>query len=421
MSLENETIENNTQSTENVENINNEKILITNYKDYDMSEKIQLYESFDTMDLNENVLRGIYSYGFDEPSDIQKLAIKPVTEGRHIIAQSQSGTGKTATFMISILNNIIVEKKETQAIVIAPTRELADQIYKVFLALSEYTNITGDLCIGGSLKNKYSYYDKVDQQVIVGTPGRLSDLISKNIIKAKNLRMVVVDEADDVLSTSFQKQIVKIFQSLNQGVQICLFSATIPDEIFILTDKLLTDPLKILVKDEELTLEGIKQYYIFLGDDENLKLDTLCDLYKRISIGQAMVYCNKRFKVEQLTNELREENYSVAMIHGEMQQKERKEVMKQFRNGDFRILVSTDITARGIDIQQVSLVFNFDVPKDPNTYLHRIGRSGRYGRKGVAINFVVNKDQNKIKSIENAYKIKIDPLPGNVEDVIQQI
>ena len=419
MSLQTET---NTKTNEEVNEEVNEN-LITNCGDYDMSEPIKLYESFDQMGINENILRGIYSYGFDEPSAIQKLAIKPVIEGRDIIAQSQSGTGKTATFMISILNNIDPSKKHTQAIVIAPTRELADQIYKVFKELSEYTEIRGDLCIGGSMKNKYSYYEVIDHHVIIGTPGRLSDLISKDIIKTNNLRMVVVDEADEVLSTSFQKQIVKIFQKFKpeMGVQVCLFSATIPDEMFILTDKILNNPLKILVKDEEVSLDGIKQYYVFLGDDDNLKFDTLCDLYQRISIGQAMVYCNKRYKVEELTNYLRTENYSVAMIHGEMQQKERQNVMKQFRNGDFRILVSTDITARGIDVQQVSLVINYDVPKDPNTYIHRIGRSGRYGRKGVAINFALNSDQSKIKSIENAYKIKIDPLPKDVENIIQQI
>jgi len=205
------------------------------------------------------------------------------------------------------------------------------------------------------------------------------------------------------------------------GVQVCLFSATIPNEMFILTDKILKDPIKILVKDEELSLDGIKQYYVFLGDDDNLKFDTLCDLYQRISIGQAMVYCNKRNRVEDLTNYLKKENYSVSMIHGEMQQKERQSVMKQFREGEFRILVSTDITARGIDVQQVSLVINYDVPKDSSTYIHRIGRSGRYGRKGVAINFALNSDQSKIKNIENAYKIKIEPLPKDVENVIEQI
>jgi superfamily II DNA/RNA helicase len=396
---------------------------ITHYKDYDISEKIKLYNNLDSMGLDENVLRGIYSYGYEEPSDIQKLAIMPVIQGRDIIAQSQSGTGKTATFMISILNKIDPKKKCTQAIVIAPTRELADQIFKVFKYLSEYTEIRGDLCIGGAIKNKYSYYEVIDHHVIIGTPGRLSDLISKDIIKTNNLKMAVIDEADEVLSTSFQKQIVKIFYKFKPEleIQVCLFSATIPDEMFILTDKILNNPIKILVKDEELSLDGIKQYYVFLGDDDNLKFDTLCDLYQRISIGQAMVYCNKRYKVEELTNYLKKENYSVSMIHGEMQQKERQNVMKQFREGEFRILISTDITARGIDVQQVSLVINYDVPKDPNTYIHRIGRSGRYGRKGVAINFALNSDQGKIKGIENAYSIKIEPLPKDVENVIEQI
>ena len=198
MSLQTETeTKTNEEVNEKVNEEVNEEVnenLITNCGDYDMSEPIKLYESFDQMGINENILRGIYSYGFDEPSAIQKLAIKPVIEGRDIIAQSQSGTGKTATFMISILNNIDPSKKHTQAIVIAPTRELADQIYKVFKELSDYTEIRGDLCIGGSMKNKYSYYEVIDHHVIIGTPGRLSDLIIKDIIKTNNLRMVVVDE-----------------------------------------------------------------------------------------------------------------------------------------------------------------------------------------------------------------------------------
>ena len=392
--------------------------LINNYL---VSEKIDCYDSFDNIGINEDILRGIYSYGFTQPSPIQKLAIKPFIDERDLIIQSHSGTGKTATFMISILNRINPELKKTQAVVVAPTRELAKQIYSVYQSLSNYTDITGYFCIGGSLRNKYNYNEDINQHIIIGTPGRVSDLIGKNIIKTNNVKMLVIDEADDVLSISFQKQLVKIFDSLSDATQLCLFSATIPSELFILTDKMLKNPLKILVKDDELSLKGIQQYKVYLGNTDEYKYATLCDLYNRISIGQAMIYCNKRYIVDELTNKLREDNFSVSQIHGEMQQKEREQVMQQFRDGITRILISTDVLARGIDVQQVSLVINYDIPKDPDTYIHRIGRSGRYGRKGIAINFETNRDRNSLKSIEMAYNIKVETLPNDIEKLVKHI
>ena len=389
--------------------------------DYLVSEEINVYEKFDNMGLKNDVLRGIYSYGFEEPSKIQRLAIKPFLDGRDIIAQSQSGTGKTATFMIPILNSIDTELNETQALVIAPTRELAEQIYKVYVELSGYTKVTGYFCIGGSLKNKYSYNEEINHHIVIGTPGRISDLVGKNIIKSNNIRMLVIDEADDVLSTSFQKQVVKIFGCMNDKCQLCLFSATIPYEMFVLTDKMLKNPLKILVRDEELNLNGIRQYMVYFGDSDTEKYNVLCDIYNRISVGQSMIYCNRRREVDELTNALKDDSYSVSQIHGDMQQKDRLSVMKQFRDGLTRVLISTDVLARGIDVQQVALVINFDIPKDPDTYMHRIGRSGRYGRKGIAINFVMGKDKSKIKNIENTYKIKIDDLPNDFEKLVRHI
>lgn len=392
--------------------------LIDNYL---VSEKIDSIKSFDNMGIKEDILRGIYSFGFNEPSQIQRLAIKPFIDGGDMIVQSHSGTGKTATFMISVLNKIDPEINGTQAIIVAPTRELANQIYMVYKNLSTYTDITGYFCIGGSLRNKYNYNEDINHHIIIGTPGRISDLIGKNIIKSKGIKMLVIDEADDVLSISFQKQLVKIFDCLNKNTQLCLFSATIPTEIFVLTDDLLNDPLKILVRDEELSLKGIQQYKVYLGNTDEYKYETLCDLYNRISIGQSMIYCNKRHIVDDLTNRLRDDNFPVSQIHGEMQQKERQSIMKQFRDGQTRILISTDVLARGIDVQQVSLVINYDIPKDPNTYIHRIGRSGRYGRKGIAINFETSRDRNNIKSIESTYGIKIDTLPNDIERLIKHI
>ena len=175
------------------------------------------------------------------------------------------------------------------------------------------------------------------------------------------------------------------------------------------------------LKDDELSLKGIQQYKVYLGNSDEFKYETLCDLYNRISIGQAMIYCNKRYIVDELTNRLRDDNFSVSQIHGDMQQKERESVMQQFRDGTTRILISTDVLARGIDVQQVSLVINYDIPKDPDTYIHRIGRSGRYGRKGIAINFETNRDRNSLKSIEMAYNIKVETLPNDIEKLVKHI
>lgn len=398
-----------------------EEVSSVEFDNYIISEKIVKYTNFDDIGLNDKILRGIYGNGFEKPSPIQKLAIKPMVDGRDMITQSHSGTGKTGTFMIGILSNIDESLKSTQAVVVAPTRELAGQIFDVFTDLSRFTKITGCLCIGGTLQNRYNYNKSNSENIIIGTPGRISDLMNRNVIKNENIKILVIDEADDVLSSSFKKQNDKIFSSIPKTAQICLFSATIPDEMFGLTEKLLNNPLKILVKEEELTLEGIQQYYVYVGNNDKYKFETICDLYDRISIGQAIFYCNKRYVVEELSERFKELNFSVSQIHGEMRQKERQSVMKDFRVGNTRVLITTDVLSRGIDVQQVSLVINYDVPRDTDTYLHRIGRSGRYGRKGVAINLITDRDTTKIRNIESVYKIKIKELPSNIGDIIKFI
>ena len=298
-----------TKQTEQVKEELKEEVTSVEFDNYVINEDINKYSSFDDIGLKDEILRGIYGYGFENPSPIQKLAIKPMIEGRDMITQSHSGTGKTGTFIIGILSNIDENINETQAIVVAPTRELANQIYEVYQNLSRYTKITGCICIGGTLQNRYNYNKKNTEHIIVGTPGRVSDLINRGIISSEYIKMVVIDEADDVLSSSFKKQNEKIFTSVPKTAQICLFSATIPDEMFGLTEKLLNKPLKILVKEEELTLEGIKQYYVYIGSNDRYKFDTMCDLYNRISVGQTMIYCNKRYVVEELSDKFKSLNF----------------------------------------------------------------------------------------------------------------
>ena len=388
------------------------------FENYELNKNLDFYDSFENIDLGlkDEILKGIYSYGYENPSQIQRVAIKPIIDGSDLVIQSHSGTGKTATFIIGLLQRVNPEFCQPQCIIVSNTRELADQTYKVFLQLSAYTNIKCNLCIGGDMQYKYNS-DNIKEQVIIGTPGRISDLINKDIINSDQIKLIVIDEADDVLSTSFRKQVKKIFQKIPKESQVILVSATIPPEMASLFDNILKpDYISILVKDDELTLDGIIQYYINL--DENYKLDALIDLYKFVSIGQAIVYCNKKQKADELKYSLLEQNFSVSLLHGDMIQKERDEIMTEFRTGKTRILITTDILSRGIDIQQVSLVINYDMPKYPQTYIHRIGRSGRFGRKGSAINFVTKKERNILSFIKKMYNTDIQPLPSNVSDLI---
>ena len=388
------------------------------FENYELNKPLEYYDKFENEEigLKDDIIKGIYSYGYEKPSPIQRIAIKPIIDGCDIVLQSQSGTGKTATFLIGMLNRLDQELHQPQSIIISNTRELADQTFKVFNKLSQYTKLKGNLCIGGDMQHKYTA-DNIKDDVIIGTPGRISDLINKNIINCANIKSIIIDEADDVLSTSFRKQIRRIFQKIPKETQVILVSATIPPEMSELFDLLLKpDYVSILVKDDELTLDGISQYYINI--DEQFKMDALMDLYKFVSIGQAIVYCNKKNKADELKFSLSEQNFAVSVLHGDMMQKEREEIMAEFRSGKTRILITTDILARGIDIQQVSLVINYDMPKYPQTYIHRIGRSGRYGRKGNAINFVTKREKNIIMFIEKMYNTRINMLPSNVSDLL---
>jgi translation initiation factor 4A len=381
------------------------------------AEEYPVFESFDDYDLKENLLRGIYSYGFEKPSAIQQRGIKPILDGRDTIGQAQSGTGKTATFTIGCLQRLDYNLKACQALILAPTRELAQQIQKVALALGDYLNVKCHACIGGT-----SVRDDIDklregQHLVVGTPGRVFDMIGKRHLRVDDLVTFVLDEADEMLSRGFKDQIYDIFKTLPPNVQVCLFSATMPPEILDLTTKFMRDAVRILVKKDELTLEGIRQFYVAI-EKEEWKLDTLCDLYETLTITQAIIYCNTRRKVDFLADQLTKRDFTVSTMHAELDQKERDLVMREFRSGSSRVLISTDLLARGIDVQQVSLVINFDLPQNMENYLHRIGRSGRFGRKGVAINFVTNNDVRAMKDIERYYHTQIEEMPMDIADLI---
>merc|ERR1711934_763759 len=377
----------------------------------------EVCENFDDMHLREELLRGIYAYGFEKPSAIQQRAIVPCVKGHDVIAQAQSGTGKTATFSISILQQVDTKLNSCQALVLAPTRELAQQIQKVVMALGDYMGAQCHMGIGGTSVREDMRKLDAGQHIVVGTPGRVYDMISRKVLRPTDIKQFVLDEADEMLSRGFKDQIYDVFRFLNQEIQVILLSATMPAEVLEVTKKFMRDPVRILVKKEELTLEGIRQFYISV-EREEWKLDTLCDLYETLTITQAVIFCNTRRKVDWLTEKMHQRDFTVSAMHGDMDQKERDVIMREFRSGSSRVLITTDLLARGIDVQQVSLVINYDLPTNRENYIHRIGRGGRFGRKGVAINFVTDDDKRALQDIEKFYNTQIDEMPMNVADLI---
>ncbi|KAG1715038.1 Eukaryotic initiation factor 4A-II [Nymphon striatum] len=559
----------------------------------------EVVDNFDDMELNEPLLRGVYAYGFEKPSAIQQRAIMPCIKGHDVIAQAQSGTGKTATFSISILQQINPEIRECQALILAPTRELAQQavesknntlnifktclliashsriahsekkllqvqqtlqtkiettlhvdpehvsesietesaedvitkardmdiliekikekmtianrnqkiqlltliplsighlkryvqdsftnlllkvntpttvtgrkynisetdqkniqddwttfmfkvlfldstasqivkykIQKVVLSLGDYMNTMCHACIGGTNVRDDMRKLEAGTHIVVGTPGRVFDMMQRRALRSEYIKMFVLDEADEMLSRGFKDQIYDIFRVLNPNIQarflsdvpgqaksldyVILLSATMPMDVLEVTKRFMREPIRILVKREELTLEGIKQFFVNVNKEE-WKFETLCDLYETLTITQAVIFCNTRRKVEWLTAKLHEKDFTVSAMHGEMEQKERDLIMREFRSGSSRVLITTDLLARGIDVQQVSLVINFDLPNNRENYIHRIGRGGRFGRKGVAINFVTDDDKRTMHDIEQFYNTKVDEMPMNVADLI---
>jgi len=392
-------------------------LLSKDIEDVVATDELKVYDTFEEMKLREEILQGIYAYGFEAPSAIQRKAIVPFVTGRDLIAQSQSGTGKTATFVIGMLQQLDPKNRNLQAVILAPTRELAKQIYKVVKDLNDYTKYEVKMVIGGMRRSKYSYDYDDEYQIMVGTPGRISDMITKKLVDMRHLKVLIMDEADEMLSQGFREQMVKILNGIPEESQVGLFSATIPPEMIKITKKFMNKPLQILVKKSEVTLEGIKQYYVVI-DNEDDKFDCLCELYSTIRITQSIIYVNHKSTVSWLTKNLEERDFTVSCISGGMTSEERNEIMEKFIKGDTRILISTDLLSRGIDVQQVSLVLNYDIPYDKETYVHRIGRSGRYGRKGVAINFVSHKDYKKFKAIIDHYETTIEELPSDIGSLI---
>jgi superfamily II DNA/RNA helicase len=392
----------------------------TEIKTSDENEVFPEISNWDELEISPDLLRGIFAYGFEKPSPIQKKAITPILGGKDVIAQAQSGTGKTAAFTVGLLNAVKLDEPNTQVLVLSPTRELSKQSASVIQQIGcMMKGLTTQTLVGGTYVDEdISIFKKNVPHVVVGCPGRVFDMMRRNVINSKKIKMVVIDEADELLSSGFKEQLYNIFQHFNRDIQVVLFSATLPENIYEITDKFMRNPVKIIVKAEQLTLEGIAQYFVALDDDQQ-KYATLKDLYSFFSVSQCIIYCNSVKRVTDLYEAMKEDNFPVCCIHSSMEKDARDNSFAEFRTGQSRVLISSNVTARGIDIQQVSVVINFDVPKDVHTYLHRIGRSGRWGRKGVGINFITRRDVFKIKEIEEYYACQIEELPAKLDSVMR--
>ena len=379
-----------------------------------IQDELRMYESFDEMGLTDELTRGVYSYGFENPSKIQKLAIVPMSKHTDILAQSQSGTGKTGAFTVGSLSIVDTSIKAPQVLVICPTRELAQQTERVARALGTYMGLKVLSATGGNqLRNDISAL-KAGAQFVVGTPGRIFDLIRRGDLSVEHIKYVILDEADQMLEDLFAEQIKAILDNkFPSNTRLALFSATMPQNVIEIAETYLNNPVRILLPPDEVTLEGIKQYYVGC-EREDWKLPILLDLYQQIAVNQALIYVNKRQKAEWLAKQLSAQGFTLEYIHGEMEVGERKKRMEDFRSGTVRVLISTDLLARGIDVQQVSLVVNYELPIQRENYVHRIGRSGRYGKKGVAINLTYGDELNTLKEIERHYSTTVHELPEDL-------
>jgi translation initiation factor 4A len=373
--------------------------------------------SFDDMALDEKVLHGVYSKGWEHPSPIQAKTICTLASGRDVIAQAQSGTGKTGAFTIGALARFKPSKSGPTIVALEPVRELAHQTAECFAEIGKYMRINSVLCIGGtSMQDTKTRLKTAD--VVVGTPGRILDLMQRGWLTLAHVRTAIIDEADEMLSHGFIDDIRTIVNALPVDAQVSVFSATFSPDDLAITRKFAPNAVQIMAKQETLTLAGIRQFYVAVERDHD-KLDVLLDLFADLSIGQCVVFANTRQRVEMLCAELNKNDFTPVAIHSEMTQQERQAALNRLRTGDARVLVSSNLVARGIDIVGISCVFNYDLPRDTATYLHRIGRAGRYGKKGTTICLVEPRDIRTLQQIEQFYETSIQELPSNIVSILR--
>ncbi|EAN88971.1 Eukaryotic initiation factor 4A-1 [Trypanosoma cruzi] len=387
---------------------------IVEKEETDIQANVLAIPTFEAMGLKEELLRGMYGYGYKKPTAIQKRFIVPFTQSRDLVAQASSGSGKTSAFCICLLQVCQSALRETQGLVLSPTRELALQTQDLCNNIGHHMGLAAYASIGGKSVEDDIRRLESGVQIVSGTPGRVFDMIKRRHLRVNHLKTLVLDEADEMLGKGFKAQIHDIYRMI-PPLQVVLVSATLPVDVLEMTEKFMTEPVRILVRRDEITVDSIMQYFVAVDEEKN-KFETLCDLYDTLTIAHAVIFCNTRKKVEQLAKKMRKEKFSVSCMHGDMPQAERDEIMRNFREGKSRVLISTDLWSRGIDVEQVSLVLNYDLPFSREQYIHRIGRTGRMGRKGLAISFVKHDELRLLRDVEQFYATQIEELPANIAD-----
>lgn len=388
---------------------------------------IQEYPSFEDMPIKEDLLRGLLTYGFDKPSPIQRKAIVPISKGHDFLGQAQSGTGKTGAYLAGIMNRIDPTKNAVQVVIGVPVRELASQIGDVAKGIGSFMNnrkgIRVHVATGGppvredlAVLQQSPLKEEHVPHILIATPGRLYDLLNRKAFNTNKVLSLVLDEADQMLDARFLEQVHCILSlTWPTSMQVVLMSATMIPELAAVAKRLLRNHVELLIPPEEVSLEGIKQWYVPMSNREEDKVDTLCDLFDHLAITQANIFVNTWQTAENLVGTMRKRGFDVDCTHGNMSKDERDEKMSKFRDGKIRVLISTDMLARGIDVQQVQLVLNYELPVQRENYIHRIGRAGRHGRKGASINFVSEREMMAQEEIVRFYGKKIRELPMDLD------
>lgn len=361
--------------------------------------------------LRADILKGVLANGFDQPSPIQEEVVPKILEGKSVIARAKNGTGKTAAFLIPLLNQVDQESSDIQAVVLVPTRELALQTSNVIKELCRFTKIQYMVSTGGTQVREDIMRLHRKVHVVVATPGRILDLAHKGIARLNNCKFFVLDEADKLISGEFQEIITRILNFMPEKRQVLLFSATYPKSAKSFIDKI--PGIEQVNLMNELTLKGVTHYYAYL--EEKQKVSCLKVLFAKLKISQVIIFCNSALRVELLAKKIIQMNFSCYYIHAKMDQHQRNKVFHNFRKGQGRCLVSSDLFTRGIDIPTINVVINFDFPATAETYLHRVGRSGRFGHLGLAINFMTDADMENLRRIETELKTDIQPIPQNID------
>lgn len=366
---------------------------------------------FEECELSDNIKRALKDYGYIEATPIQSESIPNILDGKDVIGQSQTGTGKTAAYSLPILNSIDKKSKKVQAIILCPTRELALQVVGEIRKFAKFEeNIKTVAVYGGESIERQIKALKGGAQIIVGTPGRVMDHMRRKTLKLQDIKKVVLDEADEMLNMGFEEDINTILSEIPETRQTILFSATMSKRILEIANKYLKDPYKIKIKAKELTVDKIEQMSIELK--QAMKDETLTRLIDINKPKKAVVFCNTKRKVDDLIDMLKQKGYRAESLHGDIRQEQRERIMKKFKKGEFQLLVATDVVARGIDVDELELVVNYDVPQEEEYYVHRIGRTGRNGKVGKAYTFVVGKERVKLAGIEKYAHTKI--LKGKI-------